>query len=305
MCLCCEDFDEGSGRQRRKNHHDRVELRDANRVNMCIEQENEQPNVNTVESRNGSQFSIVDQTVASTAANYGARAEHFARRSHYNENRESAELARNWLLKELRTYNELQQYTDFESYNKLRQYIIIDAACGGGRDLAEFSKLDNGRHKVIGFDPSTEFLDIANNLVQGRCELYQTDLVELALPARYFGTVNAIYIMASIFHVPRSLLPACLSKLFRLLATNGVLLTTFPTGKSEEDPEKYRDYDGILLDGERWGNYMPVEMHQKFLEEAGFQCLLIVPEFMIYHSIRSLIVSIKPSQFGTIVKYVE
>jgi len=175
------------------------------------------------------------------------------------------------------------------------QYTIIDAGCGSGRDLAEFSKLDNGRHKVIGLDPSQQFLAIANNLVQGRCELYETDLVELALPARYFGTVNAIYTMASIFHVPRSLLPVCLSQLFGLLAPNGVLLTTFPTGKSEAGPKNYLDYDGILLDGQRWGNYMSVEMHQKFLEDAGFHCLRIVPEFMIYHSLRSLIVSIKPT----------
>jgi len=83
MCFC-EDLDIRNRRHLRKNHYDRVELRGANRGNMCTQQENLQPDDTTTEYRNGSQFSLVDQTVASTTANYNARAEHFARRSHYD-----------------------------------------------------------------------------------------------------------------------------------------------------------------------------------------------------------------------------
>jgi len=82
MCFC-EDVDITKRRHPRKKHYARVELRNANRENMCTQQENPQPNDNPVEYRNGSQFALVDQTVARTTANYNARAEHFARRSHY------------------------------------------------------------------------------------------------------------------------------------------------------------------------------------------------------------------------------
>jgi len=285
MCYFCRL--PAISRYNRNDHHKRVEFRNANYEDVGKESDEikEASKISVRGNKDGfTSLPLVDHTVSSTAANYGARADNFSERALSSVNAEAAAVARGWLLDRLRKYTNLQSF------------IIVEAGCGSGRDLAEFLRLDDGRHQVIGFDPTAEFIDIARQFVGGRAELYQTDLVELALPVSYFGKVNAVYIMASIAHVPRFLLPASLSKLYRLLAPNGVLLTTFPNGESEEDPEKYRDYDGMLLDGERWGNYLPVEKHKKFLENAGFKCLLIVPDFLIYASLRSLIVSIKPSK---------
>jgi SAM-dependent methyltransferase len=130
-------------------------------------------------------------------------------------------------------------------------FTILDFGCGPGRDLKTFSALG---HVAIGLDGSRKFVDMAR--AYSGCEVWQQNFLELRLPE---GLFDGVYANASLFHVPRSLLPEVLEKLHAALKPGGVLFSSNPRGDNREG---WR--------GPRWGSFHDYPAWEAYLVGAGF-----------------------------------
>lgn len=130
---------------------------------------------------------------------------------------------------------------------------ILDLGCGPGRDVLQFKLLG---HRPVGLDGSVAFCKMARQLTD--CPILRQDFLALELPAQSF---DGIYANASLFHVPRSHLLVVLSQLHQALRAGGILFTSNPRG------------DGEGLHGQRYGNYMELELSRYFLNAANFEIL--------------------------------
>ena len=129
---------------------------------------------------------------------------------------------------------------------------ILDLGCGPGRDLKTFSQLG---HRAIGLDGSSEFVQMAR--AYSGCEVWQQEFLHLDLPLEMF---DGIYANASLFHVPKAMLPHVLRQLFAALKPAGVLFSSNPRGNNQEG-----------WNGPRYGSYHDLAAWRGFLEAAGFQ----------------------------------
>ena len=105
-------------------------------------------------------------------------------------------------------------------------FTLLDLGCGPGRDLKTFRALG---HVAIGLDGSEKFVEMAR--AHSGCEVWHQNFMDLRLPDGFF---DGIYANASLFHVPRSLLPEVLGKLFDALKPDGVLFSSNPRGDNRE-----------------------------------------------------------------------
>lgn len=128
---------------------------------------------------------------------------------------------------------------------------ILDLGCGPGRDLKTFTELG---HRAIGVDGSAEFVRMAREY--SGCEVWQQDFIHLDLPSDMF---DGIYANASLFHVPKAVLPSVLRQLFAALRPGGVLFSSNPRGDNQEG-----------WNGPRYGSYHDLPAWRGFLESAGF-----------------------------------
>jgi SAM-dependent methyltransferase len=133
-------------------------------------------------------------------------------------------------------------------------FTILDLGCGPGRDLKTFTELG---HHAIGLDGSAEFVKMAQ--AYSGCEVWQQNFADLHLPPALF---DGIYANASLFHVPRSLLPEVLGRLYGALKPGGVLFSSNPRGNNEEG-----------WNGPRWGSFHDYPAWEAFVVEAGFEPL--------------------------------
>jgi SAM-dependent methyltransferase len=130
-------------------------------------------------------------------------------------------------------------------------WTILDLGCGPGRDLKTFRELG---HRAIGLDGSAHFVEMAR--AYSGCEVWLQDFVHLDLPSEMF---DGIFANASLFHVPRAVLPAVLGKLHAALKPGGVLFSSNPRGHNEEG-----------WNGPRYGSYHDFDTWQRFMVAAGF-----------------------------------
>lgn len=130
-------------------------------------------------------------------------------------------------------------------------FRILDFGCGPGRDLIA---LRARGHEPVGLDGSAEFAAMAR--ANSGCEVWQQDFLALDLPAARF---DGVFANASLFHVPRSVLPRVLSELHRTLKPDGVLFASNPRGGNVEG-----------WNGERYGAYHELEAWRAFMTTAGF-----------------------------------
>ena len=130
-------------------------------------------------------------------------------------------------------------------------FTILDLGCGPGRDLKTFSALG---HVAIGLDGSRKFVEMAHEY--SGCEVWHQNFLDLRLPQALF---DGIYANASLFHVPRSLLPEVLGKLHETLKPGGVLFSSNPRGNNEEG-----------WNGPRWGSFHDYPAWEAYLVGAGF-----------------------------------
>lgn len=130
---------------------------------------------------------------------------------------------------------------------------ILDLGCGPGRDLKYFK--DQG-HRPTGLDACGEFCKMAE--VFSMSPVLHQDFLNLKLPAEKF---DGIFANASLFHVPRQELTRVLKELAESLKPAGILFSSNPRGKGEG------------WSGDRFGNYMELDVYATYLTAAGFELL--------------------------------
>jgi SAM-dependent methyltransferase len=130
-------------------------------------------------------------------------------------------------------------------------YTILDFGCGPGRDLRTFTALG---HRAIGLDGSAEFVAMARDY--SGCEVWQQNFIALHLPD---ATFDGVFANASLFHVPRDLLPTVLQQLHATLKPGGVLFSSNPRGHNEEG-----------WNGPRYGCFHDYPAWERYVVAAGF-----------------------------------
>ena len=88
------------------------------------------------------------------------------------------------------------------------------------------------------------------------CEVWQQDFRQLELPEALF---DGVFANASMFHIPKSMLPSVLQQLHFTLKPRGVLFSSNPHGNNEES-----------IQGERYGAYYDLATWRTYLAAAGF-----------------------------------
>jgi SAM-dependent methyltransferase len=130
---------------------------------------------------------------------------------------------------------------------------ILDLGCGPGRDLVALRALG---HQPVGLDGCSAFVRMARE--HGGCEVWEQSFFALALPQARF---DGVFANASLFHVPRAVLPRVLSELYAALAPEGALFCSNPRAMTTE-------HEG--WQGERYGTYLTRESWSRLFEAAGF-----------------------------------
>lgn len=149
--------------------------------------------------------------------------------------------------------HDVQQNYDalFDAILTAPPWSILDFGCGPGRDLAHFKSLG---HEAVGLDGSEAFVEMARKY--SGCEVLHQDFLALDLPAARF---DAVFANASLFHVPREVLPDVLAKLHATLKPQGVLFSSNPRGNNEEG-----------MAGGRYGCYHDLAAWRRYVGAAGF-----------------------------------
>ena len=88
------------------------------------------------------------------------------------------------------------------------------------------------------------------------CEVLHQDFIALDLPTACF---DGIFANASLFHVPRVVLPEVLARLHACLRPQGVLFCSNPRGDNQEG-----------LNGDRYGAFYNLTSWREFVTAAGF-----------------------------------
>jgi SAM-dependent methyltransferase len=130
-------------------------------------------------------------------------------------------------------------------------FTLLDFGCGPGRDLKTF--VQHG-HRAIGLEGAHALATMAR--AHSGCEVWQQDFRQLELPDAYF---DGVFANASMFHIPKSMLPSVLQQLCATLKPQGVLFSSNPRGNNEE-----------IIHGERYGAYYHLATWRMYLTAAGF-----------------------------------
>jgi SAM-dependent methyltransferase len=124
-------------------------------------------------------------------------------------------------------------------------FTILDFGCGPGRDLAAFRALG---HIAIGLEGAAPFVAMARS---AGSEVWQQDFLNPDLPAAQF---DGVFANASLFHVPREVLPRVLKQLHHTLRPGGVLFSSNPRGENQEGWNRGRY--GAYHDLAAWRGYL-------------------------------------------------
>ena len=130
---------------------------------------------------------------------------------------------------------------------------LLDFGCGPGRDLVALRALG---HELTGLDGSAEFVRMARE--HSGCAVLEQSFFELDLGLARF---DGVFANASLFHVPRALLPRVLRELHASLVPGGVLFCSNP---------RSFDVDHEGFKGERYGSYLTTETWLAHINAAGF-----------------------------------
>jgi SAM-dependent methyltransferase len=130
-------------------------------------------------------------------------------------------------------------------------FTILDLGCGPGRDLKTFSSMG---HRPVGVEGAPRLAAMARE--HSGCEVWEQDLLALALPAERF---DGVFANAVLFHVPGQELPRVLAELHAALKPGGVLFASNPRGTNEEGWNRGR-----------YGSYHDLEAWRRFTSTAGF-----------------------------------
>ncbi len=138
---------------------------------------------------------------------------------------------------------------------------LLDVGCGHGRDTAHFAKRGFEAH---GVDRSTGLLAIARQAAP-RATFTQGDMRHLPYRDRAF---DALWVCASLLHVPKAAVPLALRELRRVLAPGGLMYIGVKHGEGEH-----------MIPAESYGNmerffalYQAEELGE-LVRAAGFRVL--------------------------------
>ncbi len=156
------------------------------------------------------------------------------------------------------TYTKLMQFQLTKFISLLKGKKVLDAGCGGGRDVEYFK--EEGL-SVLGIDISEEMIKEAKKRVSGaRFEVMDFSDIKLK-----DSTVDGVWCMAGFLHTPRDEIVKVLKEFFRVLKKEGVVYVAVREGVGEKEIRK-----------EKYGNeprtyvYFSKEELVGYLEEAGF-----------------------------------
>ncbi len=153
-----------------------------------------------------------------------------------------------------RTHDVSQNYAALlEAIGKPAPLRILDLGCGPGRDLIAFRAMG---HTAVGLDGSAEFVAMARK--HSGAEVLHQRFDALDLPKESF---DGVFANASLFHVPRAVLPDVLARLRTCLVPGGVLFCSNP---------RSFDVDREGWNGERYGTYLNRESWEAEIGGAGF-----------------------------------
>lgn len=133
---------------------------------------------------------------------------------------------------------------------------ILDVGCGAGRDAAQF----RGRgFRVVGIDMSYGMLQEAMRRAPGA--YIAADMA--AMPFNW-SIFDAVWLNASLLHLPRSAAPGVLTEIHALLKPGGILYLSLKEGQGEIWEQR---------EGRRFFTFYQAEEVIQLLEQAGFSLL--------------------------------
>lgn len=158
---------------------------------------------------------------------------------------------------------DLDVYEEFEKHivNKGK---ILDLGAGSGRTYAYFNKKG---YSYIGLDFSEQMKDYAYKL-HGEFPYIVDDMINIK---KHFkdNSVNAVFVVYSLFHLPTEDFKQVLSDIHDILTNNGVLLFSYQNGKGEKMvDEPYLNENGKKV---LYLNYQSNDEVKNFLNNLSYE----------------------------------
>ncbi|HLC65259.1 MAG TPA: class I SAM-dependent methyltransferase [Candidatus Nanoarchaeia archaeon] len=172
----------------------------------------------------------------------------------YKKTKENYDKGIDWHIQKSLSYSWVTQIDRF--VKKLKGNRVLDAGCGGGRDIKEFIKRGI---KVDGIDYSRETIKRCRKVFP-QVKFYVGDLRKMNLPNREY---DGVWACASILNLKKKDIPKALSEFKRVLKKGGKLFVSVKGGKGER----------LIRDqaGERFFSFFSSGEIKGLLEKSGFK----------------------------------
>lgn len=147
----------------------------------------------------------------------------------------------------IKTNDKTDHTSDYQfalSFSPVKAPRVLDVGCAQGRDIEGFLKL--GVKSVIGIEPSQKLAEHAaarNAVVVVNKKLEDVQLGEDIEP----GSIDLIWAMASLLHIPEESQVASLKKLADFLSEGGVIVASYKVGGGNR-LERRGEHDLLYFD---------------------------------------------------------
>ncbi|MFH1586264.1 MAG: class I SAM-dependent methyltransferase [Candidatus Diapherotrites archaeon] len=176
----------------------------------------------------------------------------------YEETKKDYENGFEWHREKSYSYIWKNQIGKFVKY--LDGKKILDAGCGGGRDVPEF--MERG-FDVDGIDYSTKAIKYDKEKYP-EANFYEGDIRKMEFPDKSY---DGVWACASIANLDKEDAHIALAEFRRILKDNGILFVSIKLGEGER---KVPDQAG-----ERFYSFYSPEEIEEFIEDSGFNVDLI------------------------------
>ncbi len=172
----------------------------------------------------------------------------------YEETKKNYNRGIDWHIQKSSSYNWKNQIERF--VKGLKGKRVLDAGCGGGRDIAEFIKRGI---EVDGIDYSRETIKKCKEQFP-KATFYEGDMRKIDLPD---NTYDGIWACASLLNLKKKDILLVLFKFKRILKSNGKLFISVKEGEGER----------MIKDraGQRFFSFYSLRELKRLVEKAGFK----------------------------------